>query len=67
MDAIIPIPVKDLGQLAVLSIGSTVRVDDAPERVSLQISTMRIKLSSSVIVGETNAGVVDEADYLNIG
>jgi hypothetical protein len=67
MDVIIPIPVKDLGQLAVLSIGSTVRVDDAPERVSLQISTMRIKLSSSVIVGETNAGVVDEADYLNIG
>ena len=62
----IRIPVKDLGQLATLSIGSTVRVDHTTERISLQISTVGVELSASVIGGETNAVVVEEADNLDI-
>jgi hypothetical protein len=62
----IRIPVKDLGQLATLSIGSTVRVDDTTERISLQICTVGIELSASVVGGETNAVVIEEADDLDV-
>jgi hypothetical protein len=41
--------------------------DDAAERVALQVGTMRVEFSSTVIGVKTEGGVVDETGNLNVG
>jgi len=41
-------------------------VDQATERIATEVGTMRVKLSSEVIRGEVNEGLVDETDNLDV-
>lgn len=60
------IPVEYLGELAIDSVGGTVRVDYTTERVTLEIGTMGVEFTALVGRSQAKSGVIDEADDLDV-
>jgi hypothetical protein len=60
------IPVEHLRECVTITVRSTVRIHDAAERVALQVSAMRVQLSSVVVWGKVECAVVNEPDSLNV-
>lgn len=56
-----------LSFLTTRGIGDAVGEDDAPKRVALKISTMRVELTALVGPVEADTGVHDETADLDVG
>jgi len=62
------VPACYLGQgRVVLGSRQATRVDESTKRITSQISTVRVKLTSSVVGQKTNTSLSDMTSYLNIG
>jgi len=60
------VPVEHLGERMAIGISSAIGEDDASERVTLEIGTVRIEFTTFVRGIQSNARVFDETDGLNI-
>ena len=60
------VPVEDLSKGMTIGILGTVRVDHATERVTLKVSTVWVEFTTEVRGTQTDASVVNKADYLDV-